>query len=640
MAVTFHGRVKFKNLELVNIGDSTTANVYTAGSPPMSFYFTNSGTTSTNAEPFYLKSVMTGVGGYGGRARFHTYTNVALTTNVMAIKALLEFGESGNVSGLAAGLCTEVDFGAATTGGTFAGLENELVFPSGATCPSLHTAFFYLGATGDGVATFNTNGVLFELEGLTGASGKILYNNTLRCNVGGTTWYLPMSSAEGSYTTAYPVSLSYNGAALVLTGTARATIGTSGTPLALTAGSPIVSVYSTCAGVSGSTSAEPVIFDSVMTGAGQVGGRVLVNMTTAVQLGSYANAFKAQVNCSTNGGSSGLLAAACFEMVFPTGTDNGYYTILELEANCPTGWNGTAAANGISYMRCSQSGLASSNWDTAGNLFEIYGYTAASGKFVYGNTVRVSMGGTAYYLPLSTGEATYAATFTGSTSGENNYTGTGVYGAAGISIGTVSSRNTIASAGANAAAQFHVQQDILMSAATHVLSGIYVTASHGNVTSTNGAVEAISAYARNSGTGTCINLTGGLFMVYSGTSNSTKYKKGLLIDIVDAASSHPSGGGTQGICLQLNPTSVTNNQVDAILINQNSAQQTAGGIVFNGKMGATSGSHAVVSFIGAADASNDEGNKGNLFKFRSGGTSYVVTPAQFLTALGANCTSI
>jgi len=68
-------------------GSSASPTSYTAGTPLISIYATSSNTTSTNAEPFYLKSVMTGIGGYGGRARFHSYTNVALGTNFMALKA-------------------------------------------------------------------------------------------------------------------------------------------------------------------------------------------------------------------------------------------------------------------------------------------------------------------------------------------------------------------------------------------------------------------------------------------------------------------------------------------------------------------------------------------------------------------------
>jgi len=231
-------------------------------------------------------------------------------------------------------------------------------------------------------------------------------------------------------------------------------------------------------------------------------------------------------------------------------------------------------------------------------------------------------------------------TFTGVATGESNYTGTGIYGKAGFSVGTKSSPVLVTLAGGNAGLQAHVQQDALMSAATQILSGLYITASHGNVISTNGAVEGLSIFARNSLGGTCIDLKGGLFMLYCSGTSKTKYKKGLLIDILDHATSHPAGGGTQGIILQLNPTSIVNNQVDAILINQNSAQQIAGGIVFNGKMGNVSGSHAVISFVGANDGAHTSGNKGNMLKFRSGGTTYVMTPAQFKTVVGANCTAI
>ncbi len=197
---------------------------------------------------------------------------------------------------------------------------------------------------------------------------------------------------------------------LIWTGAARAILGTSGTPLALTAGSPLLSVYSTCAGVSGSTNAEPVVFNSVMTGAGQVGGRVFVNMSTNVVLGGWANALKVQVQNNTNGGTNGLESVACLEMVFPASDGDGTYTILELEANCPTGWVGTAA-NYPSYINFNQSGNTVANWDTVGNLFQITGYTAASGKFVYGNTVRMLLGSTSMYIPLSTAEASFTTAY-------------------------------------------------------------------------------------------------------------------------------------------------------------------------------------------------------------------------------------
>ena len=83
----------------IGMGTSGSPVSYTAGTPLVAIYATSSNTTSTNAEPFYLKSVMTGEGGYGGRSTFHALTNVALTTNFMALKAYAEFEASGSVSG-------------------------------------------------------------------------------------------------------------------------------------------------------------------------------------------------------------------------------------------------------------------------------------------------------------------------------------------------------------------------------------------------------------------------------------------------------------------------------------------------------------------------------------------------------------
>ena len=179
-------------------GSSGSELTYTAGTPIFTLYATNSGQTSTNAEPFYVYSIMTGVGGYGGRSRFHTYTNVKVQTNFMPLKSHLQFGAAGNVGGLAAGFCSEVAFGAASIDGTYTAFEGELVFASGATCPYTHTSFFYLNASGTGSTIFDTNGVLFDLQGLTSASTKILYDSTVRCLVGSSERFLFLSPVENT----------------------------------------------------------------------------------------------------------------------------------------------------------------------------------------------------------------------------------------------------------------------------------------------------------------------------------------------------------------------------------------------------------------------------------------------------------
>lgn len=192
----------------INLGTSGTAQTLTAGTPLQTLYSTCSSTsTSTVAEPFYMKSTMTGAGGIGGRARFHLYTNVALGSYANALKGYTEYGASGRTTGLGSAVCAEILLSAGTSSGTYAPLESEVVINTGGSTGTA-TSFLYCNATGTLASAFDTSGFLFQLgAGMTAASGKILYNNTIRVKVGSTTWYLPLSSAEGTYTSAYPVVL-------------------------------------------------------------------------------------------------------------------------------------------------------------------------------------------------------------------------------------------------------------------------------------------------------------------------------------------------------------------------------------------------------------------------------------------------
>ena len=178
-------------------GSSASPTSYTAGTPLISIYATSSNTTSTNAEPFYVKSVMTGAGGYGGRARFHAYTNVALGTNFMALKAYTEFGSSGSVSGLAAGFCAEILLPNASVGGSYYALELEYVAGGTSTNPASR-GWIYMNNTGDGDGDFDDNGVLFDINGLTVGSTHLYDTSastatgdaTLKIKVNGTVKYL------------------------------------------------------------------------------------------------------------------------------------------------------------------------------------------------------------------------------------------------------------------------------------------------------------------------------------------------------------------------------------------------------------------------------------------------------------------
>lgn len=163
---------------LLEMGKSGNNLVLTAGTPIVQMYTTCSSTSaSTSAEPFYMKSTMTGAAGVGGRARFHLYANVALGGWANALKAYTEFGDSGRITGLASALCAELELSTGTTQGTYAPLESEIVIVSGDSTGTA-TSFLYMNTSGTGTGTFDDNGFLFELgAGMTPATGHMIYDH-------------------------------------------------------------------------------------------------------------------------------------------------------------------------------------------------------------------------------------------------------------------------------------------------------------------------------------------------------------------------------------------------------------------------------------------------------------------------------
>ena len=183
-------------------GSSASPTSYTAGTPLVSIYATSGNTTSTSAEPFYVKSVMTGAGGYGGRAKFHAYTNVALGSNFQALKSYTEFGASGSCAGLASGFCAEMKMPNATiAGGNYYVLEAEYVAGGTSTVTNpqgSQAGFLYMAQSGDADGDFDDNGYLFRLDGCTDGTGHLYDTDaseatgdaTIKINIGGTTKYL------------------------------------------------------------------------------------------------------------------------------------------------------------------------------------------------------------------------------------------------------------------------------------------------------------------------------------------------------------------------------------------------------------------------------------------------------------------
>ena len=191
------------------LGTSASPLTCTTGTPLVSIYSTSSNTTSTNTEPFYFKSVMTGVNGYGGRAVFHAYTNVAMQTNLQAIRAYVEYGVAGYIKGNSAALNAEIKMPNAdisSVGGAFNVLKLE--YTAGGTTTKTagglngnHSTWMRLNTSGDTDGDFDDNGFFAVVTGLTAGATHLLSANsqTLRIGIGTTTTkYLFLSGAEDS----------------------------------------------------------------------------------------------------------------------------------------------------------------------------------------------------------------------------------------------------------------------------------------------------------------------------------------------------------------------------------------------------------------------------------------------------------
>lgn len=181
-------------------------------------------------------------------------------------------------------------------------------------------------------------------------------------------------------------------------------IGSSGSPISYTAGDPVSNFYSTSSSTSGSTSAQPFLCDSVMTGAGGVGGRAMFSLATNVALGGWSNALKGQMTYGSSGKTTGLGSAILAEMSLSAGTVDGTYCCSELELNM-----GSGASTGTqsTFQLMSVNGADAATFDTNGGVFAVNGLTKGSGKAFQDNNNSASQGlkifvdGTPYWILLT-----------------------------------------------------------------------------------------------------------------------------------------------------------------------------------------------------------------------------------------------
>ncbi len=137
------------------------------------FYFTSpSADASNSAESLYMKMAMTGAGGVGGRAQFHTIATAKLGGWANALKGYFEFGASGDITGLAAGVLAEVKLPNANHTGTVCVLELELV---GQASSGVGSGLSFIRCRGSGtMTTMNASGYLFDIQGFAQGSNTLI----------------------------------------------------------------------------------------------------------------------------------------------------------------------------------------------------------------------------------------------------------------------------------------------------------------------------------------------------------------------------------------------------------------------------------------------------------------------------------
>jgi len=136
-------------------------------------------------------------------ARFTLTTAVKNGVWVNAVVGKVDFTTTGYVTGLAGAICGELDLpttNPAGGSGTYTVFEGELNMPTGFTS-TVPVSFINLNAWGAGIANFDTNGYIMDIQGLSVASGKVFQANTataathaLRIRIGTTKYYMMLTT--------------------------------------------------------------------------------------------------------------------------------------------------------------------------------------------------------------------------------------------------------------------------------------------------------------------------------------------------------------------------------------------------------------------------------------------------------------
>jgi len=130
-----------------------------------------------------------------------------------AVVGVITYSATGSASGgMAAALCGEINMqAAASSGGSYYNVHSYFSVPTAAELidsTAFNYAFERYELADNASYDFGLYGLLWHVVGLYDHSGKVWYDNTLKIQIDTTKWWIPLSEAEGSYTTSYPIVVS------------------------------------------------------------------------------------------------------------------------------------------------------------------------------------------------------------------------------------------------------------------------------------------------------------------------------------------------------------------------------------------------------------------------------------------------
>jgi len=368
-------------------------------------------TTVTLAAGTGVHSAVTAVAAYTGWAL--GYWGQAIISNT-----------EGNAAN-AAGGCFEINVTDTHTGGKsgiWAGIYVGC-FASSATAGSIPTAGIYIeniaGAeidmsdvpmislvTSGGGGAGEQSAIAFEFGNAEAAkevsigAGGMWQEQTIRCVINGTAYFIPMSTGEGTYTTAYPIISSYSaGSAVAVTSTAPTT--------ATNAISSAVNI--TDGWASGEINA--------------IYGKVTITPAAGVTYSAAGGHFELEMVGNATSG-HGLLCGAMVKFTSDLEQPNA---ILYLESY-PTGSCDLSETPFITFCDYkSGSGVKSNTLFRIGDPMMAQAISTGSGKLSYNQTLRCALYDTPIYLVTSTEQGTYTTAYPIESSSRNAFSSAAIF---------------------------------------------------------------------------------------------------------------------------------------------------------------------------------------------------------------------